>query len=369
MQVVQVDKKLLKSFIRFPDLLYRDDKNYVPYVKSDLAKTLKTLLFKDKTYTALLVRENKKTLARVLFTIDKNKQLHTDKCGFFCMFECVDDQSVCNLLFDEMKRMMKLQGAEYISGTYFPFDPDNRRGILCKGYNRAPLIFTSYNKPYYNDLLVGCGLQKQVDAYQYSIDLASVDYARIARIAEFSQKRYGFHIDSINLKNIEKDICDFHTVMEISTNEIIYQEVPSIDDLRNIVEQWKMYLEGDFILIARTDKDNSPIGAVMALPDFFQVIRKMRGKTDLIGLLTFLRERKKIKSMRAIMQYVAPAYQRKGVIAALYNEMHKNVEKHGIDYVEAGTIMERNAASNTAITAVGGELARIYRIYFAELKQ
>lgn len=368
MQVLQVDKKLLKTFVRFPDVLYRGDDNYVPYVEADLTKTLKKLLFCDGTYTALLVCEGKNALARVLFTVSKNKQLFTEKCGFFCMFECVNDQAVCNLLFGEMRRLLKLQGAEYISGNYFPFDPDNRRGVLCRGFDRAPLIFTSYNKPYYNDLLLGCGLQKQVDAYQYQMDLDRADYARIARIAEFSERRFDFRVDKIDFGNIERDIRDFHTVMEISSNEIIYQEAPSVDELRSIVKQWRAYLERDFILIARSNKDDSPIGAVMALPDFFQVIRKMRGKTDLKGLLTFLRERKKIKSMRAIMQYVAPAYQNKGVIVALYNEMNKSVQKHGINYVEAGTIMEKNAASNSAIAAVGGKLARIYRIYFAELK-
>ncbi len=70
MEVVQVkNKKQIKAFVNFPTQLYKGDDNYVPYMLADLTKTLRHLLLEKKTYTALLVVENKKPLARVLFTI------------------------------------------------------------------------------------------------------------------------------------------------------------------------------------------------------------------------------------------------------------------------------------------------------------
>lgn len=367
MQVVEVDKKLIKSFVNFPSKLYKNDANFVPYMLADQTKVLKKLLLTDKTYTALLVVEGKEVLARVLFTIDKNKQLRTEKCGFFSMFECVNNQEVCNMLLDEMKRRLVAMGAEYISGTYFPFDQDNRRGILIQGFHRPPLIFTSYNFPYYNDLLVNYGMEKQTDALEYTIDRNSTDVARLVRLSEFTQNRFGFHVDTLDWKNLERDIDDFYQVMQSATNEIIYQDAPSKDALYNIVKQWKMYLNKDFILIARTN-DNKPIGVAMALPDFFQVFRKMRGKLDLKGVCVFLRERKKIKSIRAMLQYVIPEYQAKGAVVALYEKMLHSVDKYKINYIEAGTIMEANTQANSAIQALGGSISRVYRIYYLKLK-
>lgn len=367
MKVLCVDKKLIKAFVNFPDELYAGDSNYVPYMKGDLTKTLNKLLLEDKTYTALLVVEDKKVLARVLLTVDKNKQLNTEKCGFFSMFECVNDQQVCNLLLDEAVRVLKSCGADFISGTYFPYDQDNRRGILVDGFEDPPLIFTSYNKSYYHTLLTNYELVKQTDALQYSIDLDTVDHERCRRLSEFSQSHFNYRVDTVDWDNIERDIEDVHTVMLSATNEIIYQDAPTIEALKSIVKGWKRYLNKDYILIARSNDTNEPLGVTMALPDYFQVFRKMRGRMDLRGLYAFATERKRIKSVRAMLQYVIPKYQNMGVIMAMYFKMLQAVTDNGVTRLEAGTVMENNTPSNELIKGVGGKLARVYRIYYKEI--
>ena len=364
MKVLRVDKKLIKTFVDFPDKLYAGDDNYVPYMRGDLTKTLNKLLLLDKTYTALLVVEGKQTLGRILLTVDKNKQLATDRCGFFSMFECVDNQEACNLLLDEAVKLLKEQGAEYISGTYYPYDQDNRRGILVEGFEDSPLIFTSYNKRYYPTLLTNYGLKKQTDALQYKLNLESADFERYKRLGEFSQNRFDYRVDTVDWDNIERDIADVHKVMIVATNEIIYQDAPSIEALNNIVKEWKSFLNKDYILIARSNKTNEPLGVMMALPDYFQVFRKMRGRMDLRGLYAFATERKKIKSARAMLQYVIPKYQNLGVTMALYVKLLEGVFNSGATRLEAGTVMENNVQSNEAIKSVGGVLARVYRIYY-----
>lgn len=363
MEIIEVDQKHLSAFIEFPDKLYSGDGNYVPYMKADLKRTLTRLLFKERSYTALIATENGETVARILFTVSKNKQLKTDKCGFFTMFECIDDQTACNAILDKTIEILKSKNAEYISGTYFPFDQDNRRGILVQGFARAPLIFTSYNKPYYDRLLTEYGLTKQVDALEYTVDIHGANYERLAKISEYSQKRFDFHVDKVDWKKLERDIRDVQSIMECATTDIIYQDAPDIEALQNIVKQWKKYLFDDYILIARKNDDNTPLGVVVALPDFFQVFKKMNGKTDLKGLIAFAREKKRIKSARAIMQYVLPEYQKCGVAVALYNQMGKALNRHNVEYLELGTMMEDNVAPNSAITAIGGKVARVYRIY------
>ena len=368
MKVLRVDKNLIKTFVNFPDELYAGDDKYVPYMKGDLTKTLKKLLLDDKTYTALLVMDGKTPLARILLTVDKNKQLNTEKCGFFSMFECVDDQNVCNLLLDEAMSLLKAQGAEYISGTYFPYDQDNRRGILVDGFDRAPLIFTSYNKSYYKDLLTCYGLKKHTDALEYKFDLHKItNYERIKRVAHYAERKFNFHVDTVQWSRIDSDIEDVHTVMEAATTEAIYQDAPSIEALKNIVKGWKNYLDKDYLLIARSNDTNEPLGVAIALPDYFQVFRKMRGRMDLRGLLVFARERKRINAVRAILQYVIPKYQAMGVAMAMYSKMFEALLNNGITYLECGTMLEDNPQPNDAIKSVGGQLARVYRIYYKEI--
>ncbi len=370
MKLITVEKRShLKKFLDFPDTLYKGDPNYVPYMRGDLKKTLTKLLFTDKTYTALLVVDDDgKTLARILFTVDKSKQLKSDKCGFFSMFECVDNQKIADTVLNGMFNRLKAMGADCISGTYFPYDQDNRRGILYRGFDRAPLILTSYNPSYYNDLLVDFGMQKLTDAYQYTMSFENFPVERLKKITEYSMKKYGFRVDTVDWNNLDRDIRDMHTVMEEASNEIIFQDVPSIETLYGIVAGWRKFLNKDFIYIARRTSDGHPIGAVMAIPDYFQLFQKMRGRMDLRGIFAYLKYRNKITSLRAILQYVIPEYQKKGVSMAMYAKIQQNVLRYGMNYVEAGTIMENNAAANDAITAVGGELSRIYRIYCMKIK-
>ncbi|MBQ0038565.1 MAG: hypothetical protein KBS74_07850 [Clostridiales bacterium] len=368
MEIVSVDKKLIRKFVDFPDELYRDDACYVPYMKADLTRTLKKLLLEEKSYTALLALDDGgRVLARVLFTVARNKQLNTEKCGFFSMYECVEDDTVSHAILSRMRELLAAQGAEYISGTYFPYDQDNRRGIMVQGFDRAPLIFTSYNPPYYNDQMVRFGFEKDADTYEYTMRRCEENERRIEKVSAFALKRCKVHIDRVDFQNIDRDVHDFQSVMQVATNEIIYQDAPTEEALKAILKEWKSFLNRDFILIARRDADNAPVGILMAIPDYFQVFRKMRGKTDLRGLLTMALERKKIRAVRGMLQYVIPEYQNKGVIAALYCAFMHMVDKHGVDYIEAGTIMENNDASNSAIRAIGGELSRIYRIYTMKL--
>ncbi len=367
MKIVQVDKKLIKKFVDFPDDLYQSDRNYVPYMKEDLVKTLKKLILEEKTYFALVAMEENRVLARVLCTVAKNKQLDTDKCGFFSMFECVHDQSVCNSIMNEAVARLKKMGATHLSGTYFPHDQDNRRGILVEGFDAPPLIFTSYNKTYYDKLLTNFGLVKQTDALQYKIDINHADYTRAKRIDDYSRQKHDFRVDVVDWKCIDRDLNDFHTVMQIATNQIIYQDAPTIEALRSIVKDWKNYLNKDYILIARSNQTDEPLGIMMALPDYFELFREMKGKMNARGLCIFLRKRKKIHGVRAMLQYVVPQYQNTGLIASLYCKLWESMTANGVTRLEAGTIMENNVPSNEVIKSVGGVLARRYRIYYKEI--
>lgn len=362
-----VTPKTLIDFLTFPDWLYRNDPFYVPYFLADLKKTLSPVLFQSKTYTALLAREKEsgQVLGRVLFTIEPSKQLHTDRCGFFSLYECVEDSKVSRALLEEMEKRLFDAGAEYFCGPFFPLDPDNRRGFLCDGYEYPPMLFGSYNPPYYNHQLSEMGYQKQTDTLGYLYVPDPALEQRVQRVAEYSQKKYGFHLDTVNFKEIDRDIRDVAAVMEMASTEIIYEDAPDASELTEIFRSWKQFLWPDLIIIAR-DRENRPIGMAMALPDYAPLIRKMKGRLNLPGLFHFFTGKNRLTGIKATLQYVIPAYQQKGVILALYFRVLENARKHGISHVEFGTIMEDNAASNKIVAACNGKLNKRYRLYQKE---
>lgn len=368
MQLVHITTaKQLGRFIAMADDLYCGDPFYVPYMRADLKKTLQKLLFADKTYTALAVEESGKYIGRVLFTVAPSKQLALQKCGFFSHFECVNDQSCADLLLSEMCRMLKEQGATYVEGTYFPYDQDNRRGIQVEGFAHEPLILTSYNPTYYGSLLESFGFHKDFDTVSYHLDYSRYDIGRIEPLVEKVLSRYRLYISPADFSRLDREIDDVHTIIEAATNDIIFETAPTREDLVRIVAGWKAFLWPDLIHICRRREDDAPVGFVMSVPNFYTVFRAMNGKTNPIALLKALRARKQIKSVRAILQYVIPGYQNKGVNFALYQAFYHACKKRGIEYVEAGTIMENNTVSRRNVENASGVLNKVFRIYGREL--
>ena len=368
MQVIRLTSvKQLKKFIAMADALYQGDKFFVPYMRGDLLRVLKQLVLEEKSYTALAVEQDGKYIARVLFTIAPSKQLKLEKCGYFSHFECINDSACSELLLSEMCRILKEQGATHVEGTYFPYDQDNRRGVLVEGFEYEPMILTSYNPPYYGELLEKFGFQKDFDTVSYHIDYDRYDIARIEPLVKKVLERYDLYIAAADFNHLEREINDAHAVIEQATSDIIFQEAPSREELVRIVGNWKSFLWADFIHICRRRSDNKPVGFMMTVPNFYTVFRKMNGKTNLVALIKALREKKKIKSVRAILQYVIPQYQGRGVNFALYHEFYLTCKRRGIEYMEAGTIMENNEISRRNVEKASGQLNKIFRIYGRDL--
>ena len=368
MQVIQLTTpKQLKKFVNMPDKLYEGDPYFVPYMRGDLYKTLKHLVLEEKTYTALAVENDGKYVARLLFTVGASKQLQLDNCGYFSHFECINDKECASMLLAEMCRLLKERGVTHVEGTYFPYDPDNRRGILVEGFSYEPMILTSYNPPYYGELLESFGFQKDFDTVSYFIDYERFDEARVASLVNKIFERYDLYVAPADFSNLERELDDVHAIIEQATSNIIFQEAPTREELSRIVENWKSFLWADFIHICRRRSDKKPVGFMMSVPNFYTVFRKMNGKMTPLALLKAAHWRKKINSVRAILQYVIPQYQNCGVNFALYLEFYRACKRRGVTYSEGGTIMENNEVSRRNVEKAAGKLNKIFRIYGRDL--
>lgn len=365
MQIQKVaDKKALSKFLKFADALYRGDKFYVPYMKADLKKVLTKLVLQDKTYTALIAVRDGKTVARLLYTVDRHKQFkELGECGFFSLFECEDCQTTADTILSEMCGDLRRRGIKRVEGTYFPFDQDNRRGILVEGFDSAPVLLTSYNKDYYPRLLQNFGMTKDFDTLAYAMTPDTLPIEKFRRVSSLTEKRYGYYVETADFDDIDKLIGEVGAVMKAATTEDIFQDAPSIEALRNIVRQWKKFLKEELCLLARSAADGKLVGVVIAVPDFNQVFRRMKGRLNPVALAKMLYYKNKITTVRGLLQYVIPEWQNKGVILSLYAKLFDACDKMGVNLIEASTMMENNTKPNETIKSAGGVLYKRYRLY------
>ncbi|MGD9761933.1 MAG: GNAT family N-acetyltransferase [Candidatus Izemoplasmatales bacterium] len=364
--IIEVNKrKELKKFVYFIKDLYKDDSHYVYPLFYIFYRELKKQVLVDKKYKAILSQVDGKILGRLLYTFEFNSKLNKKVC-YFSYLDCFDNQEVFNELFIHMEEDMKENDVFYIEGSFTPYDPDNRRGILIKGFDDDPTIFTSYNYPYYENLFENYGFKKIHDTFSLQPVFSIENYKKLEILCKMFERRFQIEVSPIDFKQIDKEIADIHDILVQATTEIIYQEAPSIELIKAVAKKMKFLLRPEIVLIARERNTKKPIGFVICLLDYNQIFKLTKGK---IKILKFIKPLKYVNRSRGMMQYVIPKYQNSGLIGYMYNEIYKNFKKMGITKFEAGTIMEENFRSISVWDKFGGEVTKIYRIYGKEIQR
>lgn len=357
-------KRDLMNFIFFIKRLYKNDPHYIFPIFSALKKELIPLVIQKKTYKAILSIRDNEVVGRLLYTIEFNKKKQM-KMGYFSAFDAVNDRTVAKELFDFMENDVKSQGVFYCEGTYSPYDPDTRRGIMINGFDDDPAILTSYNYSYYSDLLEACGYHKAYDTFGMKADINPQVQKRLETIETYFVNHYDVRIDQLNLKDLNQEIRDIHEVLLTATTEINYQDAPSIEMIKQVAESLRLLINPKLIRIARENDTNRPVGFCLVFPDFNQILKKTKGHIRPIYILMNL---KKITRVRGTMQYVIPKYQNTGLIGYMYKKVYDYFKPLGINEFEGGTVMEENEKSLHAFDKFGGRIAKTYRIYGKELQ-
>ncbi len=357
------DLDALKKFVYFTEKHYAGDELFAPPIYSSFLKELTKLVLEKQTYTALLCYKKGELVGRLLYTVDKSKK---SRCtaGFFSAFECIDDVNCARELFLYMEDDLIVRGIDYVEGAYSPYDPDNRTGILVEGFDLPPVIFTSYNYPYYGKLLEELGYTKAHDKVSLRLDLEGEKAKELKSLADSVRERLDIRVDSLDYGNFDRDVDDVAVILKAATSEVNYHEAPSVEMIKKVAKSMKLFLNPRYIKIARENGTDKPVGFCMSIPDFNQILRKTDGR---IKPLTMLFGKKKITAVRGMLQYVVPEFQGLGVIAVIFDETYKTFKQEGVTYFEGGTIMEDNKKSIGVLEKFGGEIVKVYRIYSKRL--
>jgi GNAT superfamily N-acetyltransferase len=139
-------------------------------------------------------------------------------------------------------------------------------------------------------------------------------------------------------------------------------------EIRHYAKQLKPVLDENWAMIAERTDTGEVVGAALTLPDFNQVLAKVKdGRLLPFGWLAALRNRKKVDQVRVFALGVKPEYQHTGVAARMYQLHFEAAERTPQKGGEMGWILETNKAMNRAMEGMGGRVVRKYRVYEREL--
>ncbi|MCF7926958.1 MAG: hypothetical protein K9L74_05235 [Candidatus Izimaplasma sp.] len=358
--ITQVTNKTeLKEFVYFIKDLYKNDPNYVFPIFFFQLRELKQEILDDKRYQAILMKQEGEVVGRLLFTYDYSKKQDKEIC-YFSFFDTINDLNVVQSLFQYVYNDMKDNNINYIEGTFSPHDPDTRRGILVEGFDLDPVIFTSYNYPYYSELLEKEGFKKAIDTVLLNALVNKESKKKLNTFSKFFRRNHSVQVDSLNWKQLDKDLEDVEEILADATNEIIYQDAPDINLIRETAKKMKPFIDQDLIKIAREKPSGKPVGFCLVLPDFNQVLKQTNGHFRPFKM--FLAKRH-ITKARGTMQYITNNYQNTGLIGHMFNEIYDEFIEKGITEFEAGTMMENNPKPINAFKKFGGSIIKTFRLY------
>jgi len=357
------NKKDLKKFIHFIETLYQNDSHYVFPIFYALTRELNKEVLEDQKYKAILSLSNDQIQGRLMYTFQFDSKRQMNVC-FFSFFDAINDVDVVKELFDAMEVDMRANKVWYAEGTFAPYDPDTKRGILVQGFDDDPTFLTSYNAEYYAKLMDSCGFIKAYDTYSMKAEVSPESERVLNTLTTHFINHYHVRIDQLDMKHLDRDIQDVHTILEAATTELNYQEAPSIEMIHRVAKNMKMFINPSLIRIAREEASGEPVGFCLVIPDFNQVLKITKGR---IKPLVFIRQFKRITRARGMLQYIVPKYQSTGLIGYMYQIVFSKFEHLGITDFEGGTMMEDNVKPLKLFAKFGGRVVKTYRIYGKEL--
>lgn len=366
-QPIQNAKDTLR-FIKSQWNFYQNDPNWVPPLIMDRKKLLDTKnnpLYTHTDIQCFIAVESNKIVGRIAAIYNRNHlKTHNDGVGFFGFFECIDNQEIANALIDTAKQWVKAKGCTSLRGPVNPTLNDET-GLLVEGFDSSPIMLMCYNPPYYERLLLKCGLEKAKDLYAYYINFDTYMTEKMIRVQAMIRERNGITIRKMDLKNKTQFKKDVEFLRDIYNQAwqpnwgFVRMTDAEFDYLANDLKQ---IANGNLILLAEVK--GKPAGFVVALPNVNDALKHNKSGALLTGVWHLLTKLKKTNWGRLPIMGVLPEFQKTGLDAVLYHDIGVEAKKLNIFHWEASWILEDNVMMNRAMTeSMNGKRYKTYRLY------
>lgn len=363
------DRRDSKAFLRLPWRIYADDPRWVPpllFERRAFIDRRSHPFYKHGDAALFVAVRDGELVGRIMASDDpRYNQEHGENLGCFGMFESIDDANVVEALLQAAEGWLTARGRDRIRGP-IDYSTNYACGLLVDGFDTPPRVLMNHNPPYYEKLLLDCGLEKAKDIYAWWFDGTHSELnpwlARTARVAERGQ----VVVRPFRPEDRENDIARCQEIYNEAWRRNWSFVSMTDSEFKHLARDLIEWAIPEMLLMAEVE--GKTVGFSMTLPDFNEAIRPLDGRLFPFGLpigyWRFRRNRKKIRTARMVTLGVLEGYRRRGVAEVLIQRTLDFGVKHcGYTGAELGWTLEDNALINRTILAVGGQQYKTYRIF------
>ena len=341
-------KKDLKKWIEFPNSLYKNNEYYVPFLANDEKETFSP--DKNPAYAfcetkMFLAYKEDKIVGRIAGLINHayNKKWNKNAIRF-TRFDFIDDYEVSKALFNTVVAWGKENGLTEIMGPIGFTDMDHE-GMLIEGFEEFNLSITFYNHPYYIDHMERLGLQKDIDWFEYRINVPESLDPRFAKISNRICEKNNYSVVTYNNRKVlYNDALEAFKIIDVAFSKL-YGTVPLTSEvIKHAIDGYVPVVNLDYVCSIK-DKDGNIIGFGVLVPSIAKALKKSDGKMLPFGVFRLLRALNgKNDTLEMFFVAVKPEYQSLGLPAILINTLAPKIIENGVKYCETGPMLETNTA-------------------------
>ncbi len=373
-EIIEVETKAqLRKFVDFPNILYKDNPNFVPaFYGDDLADwdKDKNPAFDYCDAKCFLAYKSGEIVGRIgaILSYKANEKWETQRMRF-SQVDFIDDIEVSTALFAAVENWAKEKNCNQVHGPLGFCDLD-REGMLVDGFDKRSMFITYYNEPYYNEHLEKLGYKKDTDWVEYKImapEMSSEKAEKMHKIAEHIMKRKKLH--KVKVKTRFGFAPYVKKVFELVN--AAYAPLYGVVDLNE--KQIKKYankfiplLNPKYTCFVMDENDNMVAFGVSA-PSVAEAMKKSRGRLFPTGWVHVLKAFEQSKALDMFLIAVRPDLQGSGVNAVILDHLIQNAAKNGIKYAETGPMLETNAKILAQWKSFDTELHKRRRCYIKDL--
>ncbi|MBQ9661321.1 MAG: N-acetyltransferase [Bacteroidales bacterium] len=341
-------RRELRTFVNFPEKLYRDNPYYIPPLVFDQMDTLNQEKGAAQDFCdsrLYLAYKDGELAGRVAAIINRkaNAQWNHNEVRFG-WYDFIEDFEVARALMEKVYEMGREYKMDTVVGPlgFTDFDPE---GLLVDGYDRPGTMPLIYNHPYYKDFLERMGFGKDADWVEFRITVPEKMPERFDRMSRLIAERANVHLRPLTRHMVLKEgygLKIFHCINECYQDLYNFTRLPD-HMAEKYIGFYLNILDLRFVSLVENEK-NELIAFGITMPSISKALQKCRGKLFPFGWLRLLKSMfiKYEDTVEMLLIGVLPEYRNSGVISLIFMELLRKFIDSGFTYAESNAMLENN---------------------------
>jgi len=342
-------KEELRRFVDYPNILYKDVKQFIPSFYSDDLDDWdrkKNPAFSYCDAKCFLAWRDGEIVGRIgaILSHKANETWNTRRMRF-TQVDFIDDREVSAALFSAAEDWARSMGCTQIHGPLGFCDLD-REGMLAEGFDQRSMFITYYNHPYYCEHLQALGYAKDTDWVENLIEIPPADSENAQKLRKLSQwllKRNNYHKADISRKSqitsrhieqvfhlVNKAYAPLYGVVELTE-----------DQIKKYARKFLPMVHPDFLCLVMNEQEQL-VAFGVCVPSMAEALRRCRGRLFPTGWFHVLRALKRSDTIDLLLIAVDPQLQGTGLNAIVMDHILQGAQKMGVTHAETGPTLETN---------------------------